>query len=166
MTLWFQKKGLWEIVDGTEKKPERPANSSRNCWTQFMEDEFLKSVVDWDIQNLKAMSAIAKSLTKEVSPIINNLKSAHAAWSALVDYFDRDSTMRAVTLLGQLFGLIFPSGTSMQSFLMMKIKVIHDQLLLAMNSALSRTQLAVLVLVKLPVDYDSIPQSLRIHVGI
>ena len=50
----------------------------------------------------------------------------------------------------------------MQSFLM-KIKVIHDQLL-AMNSALSGIQLAALVLVKLPVDYDSISQSLRLQV--
>ena len=161
MTLWFKKKGLWEIVDGTEKKPERPASSSRNRWSQFMEDEFLKSVVDWDIQNMKALSAIAESLTKEVSPLINNL-SAHAAWTALVDYFDRDSTMRAVTLLGQLFSLTFPPGSSMQAFLM-KIKVNHDQLL-AMNSALTGTQLAALVLVKLPADYDSISQSLRLQV--
>ena len=144
MTLWFQKKGLWEIVDGTEMKPERPANGSRNRWTQLMEDEFLQSVVDWDIQNLKALSAIAQSLTKEVSPIINNLKAAHAAWTTLVDNFDRDSTMRVVTLHGQLFGLTFPSGNSIQSFLM-KIKVIHDQLM-AMNSSLSGTQLAALVL--------------------
>ena len=42
----------------------------------------------------------------------------------------------------------------------MKIKVVHDQLL-AMNSALSGTQLAALVLVKLLEDYDSISQSLR-----
>ena len=93
MTLWFKKKGLWEIVDGTEKKPERLASSSKNRWSQFMEDEFLKSAVDWDIQNMKALSAIAQSLTKEVSPLINNLSAAHAAWTALVDYFNRDSTM-------------------------------------------------------------------------
>ena len=70
--------------------------------------------------------------------------------------------MRVVALLGQLFSLTFPPGSSMQAFLM-KIKVIHDQLL-AMNSALTGTQLAALVLVKLPADYDSISQSLRLQV--
>ena len=79
-----------------------------------------------------------------------------------MDYFDQDSTMQAVTLLGQLFSLTFPPGSSMQAFLM-KIKVNHDQLL-AMNSALTGTQLAALVLVKLPADYDSISQSLRLQV--
>ena len=54
-------------------------------------------------------------------------------------------------------------GIFMQSFLM-KIKVNHDQLL-AMNSALTGIQLAALVLVKLPADYDSISQSsLRLQV--
>ena len=70
--------------------------------------------------------------------------------------------MHAVTLLGQLFGLTFPSGISMQSFLM-KIKVIHDQLL-AMNSALSGTELKTLVLVKLLEDYDVISEALRLQI--
>ena len=79
MMLRFQKKGLWDIVDRTETRLERLAGSSNNRWTQFQEEEYLKSVVDWDIQNLKALSAIVQSVSKEVSPIIQTLKIAHGS---------------------------------------------------------------------------------------
>lgn len=74
---------------------------------------------------MKALTATVEAVSKEVSPAIQTLKTAHEAWSKLVDYFDRDSTMRVVTLLGQLFNLNFPRSISMQSFLM-KIKPVHD----------------------------------------
>ena len=50
----------------------------------------------------------------------------------------------------------------MQSFLM-KAKVLHDQLS-AMNSALTSTQLAALVLTKLPEEYEMASRALRLQV--
>ena len=103
--------------------------------------------------------AIVQSLTKEVSPAIHTFETAREMWSKLADLFERDSTVRAVTLLGQLFNLKFESQSSMQSFLM-KAKVIHDQLAV-MESSLSSTQLAALVLTKLPEDYNMVGKALR-----
>ena len=108
------------------------------------------------------MSAIAESLTKEISPAIQTLKTAREMWSKLAGMFDRDSTMRAVTLLGQLFSISFEVGSSMHSFLM-KAKVLHDQLS-AMNSPLTSTQLAALVLTKLPEEYEMVSRALRLQV--
>eukprot|EP00250_Pteridium_aquilinum_P024838 c29679_g1_i1 orf=701-1087(-) len=58
--------------------------------------------------------------------------------------------------------LQFQARNSMQSFLM-KAKIIHDQLL-AIHSALSSSQLAALVLTKLPTKYDVIAKALRLQV--
>ena len=103
MRLWFTSKGLWDIVNGSEERPVKDSNR----FTRLQEEEFLKSLVDWDALNAKAMSAIAESLTKEISPAIQTLKTAKEMWSKLAGMFDRDSTMRAVTLLGQLFSIKF-----------------------------------------------------------
>ncbi|MCO5560611.1 hypothetical protein L7F22_014227 [Adiantum nelumboides] len=48
-------------------------------------------------------------------------------WSKLADLFERDSTMRVVTLLGQLFNLKFDAQSLMQSFLM-KAKITKNKL--------------------------------------
>ncbi|MCO5560548.1 hypothetical protein L7F22_014163 [Adiantum nelumboides] len=158
MRLWFTVKGLWDIVDGTEDRPQRDSNR----YTRLQEDKFLKSLVDWDAQNAKAMLAIAESLTKEISRAIQTLKTANEIWSKLAGMFYRDLTMRAVTLLGQLFSIKFEARPLMQSFLM-HAKVIHDQLL-AMNSSLTSTQLAALVLTKLPEEYETVLRALRLQV--
>mgnify|MGYP002651774161 CR=1 FL=1 len=81
----------------------------------------------------------------------------------LADLFERDSTMRVITLLGQLFNLPFEAKSTMQSFLM-RVKVIHDQLS-AMESSLTSTQLAALVLTKLPSEYDMVAKALRLQVS-
>lgn len=80
----------------------------------------------------------------------------------LEDLYAMDSFMQAVTLQGQLYNLQFPTGGSMQAFLM-KTKGIHDQLL-AMSAALSYAQLASLILTKLPSDYDMVARALRCQV--
>lgn len=41
MKLWFEKKGLWEIVDEAKTKLEPLVNNNNNCWTRLMEDQFL-----------------------------------------------------------------------------------------------------------------------------
>ena len=50
----------------------------------------------------------------------------------------------------------------MQPFFM-RAKVIHDQLL-SMGAALSSLQLAALIIIKLPPDYDMVPQALLVQV--
>ena len=147
--MWFLKKGLWDIVHGMELRPVRDANNNR--FTRLADSEFLAAVADWDISNTKAMMEIVQSLTKEVSLAIHTFETAREMWSKLADLFERDLTMREVTLLGQFFNLKFDSQSSMQSFLMEE-KVIHDQMAV-MESSLSSTQLAALVVTKLPEDY-------------
>lgn len=70
--------------------------------------------------------------------------------------------MQPITLMGQLFNLEFPFGSTMQPFLM-KGKVIHEQLLL-MDSALTSLQLTALILTKLPPAYDMVSHALRVQV--
>ena len=89
--MWFLKKGLWDLVNGTELRPMREANNNR--FTRLVESEFLAAVVDWDINNSKAMMAIVQSLTKEVSPTIHTFETAREMWSKLADLFERDSTL-------------------------------------------------------------------------
>ena len=65
-------------------------------------------------------------------------------WSKLEDLYARNSVMRVVTLVVQLFNLEFPIGSTMWLFLM-RANIIHDQLLL-MDISL---QLAALILIQL-----------------
>ncbi|MCO5601782.1 hypothetical protein L7F22_055907 [Adiantum nelumboides] len=160
MKMWFLRKGLWDIVNGTELRPTRDANNNR--FTRLADSKLLATVADYDINNSKAMMAIVQSLTKEVSLAIQTFEIAIEMWSKLADLFERDSTMRVVNLLGQLFNLKFDAQSLMQSFLM-KAKVIHDQLAV-MESSLSNPQLAALVLTKLPEDYDIVGKALRLQI--
>ena len=102
MRHFFLKKGLWDVVRGQE---ERPIRSGNNCWTRLQADEFAQVCIDCNINNHKAMSAIFSSLTKEVSPAIQTLDLASDMWTKLADLFKQDSTMRVITLLGQIFSI-------------------------------------------------------------
>ena len=163
MRVWFISKGFWEIVQGTEKQPERPLLASTRRWTQDQEDAFVEELADWDDKDAKAHSAIVRCLSPEVSPAIQTLSGAYAVWSKLEALYARDSSMRAITLQGQLYGLTFPTNGSMQTFLM-KAKIIHDQLL-AMGAALTSSQLSALILTKLPPDYDMVARALRCQIS-
>ena len=92
-----------------------------------------------------------RTINPEVSLAVQTLTSATHVWTNL---YARDFMTRAVTLMGQLFSLDFPRGSTMHPFLM-RAKVIHDQLLL-MGVALSSLQLAALIIIKLPLDYDMV----------
>ena len=86
MKMWFLKKGLWDLVNGTELRPTREANNNR--FTGLVESEFLAAVTDWEINKSKAMMVIVQSLTKEVSPAIHTFETAREMWSKLVDLFE------------------------------------------------------------------------------
>lgn len=148
-------------MQGNEELPTRPLGSRR--WTQDQEDEFLKEVKDWEVRDSKAHSAIVRTITPEVSLAVQTLDSASEVWNKLESLYARYSSMRAVTLQGQLYSLSYTPRTSMQSFLM-KAKMIHDQLLLAMNAALTSSQLSALLLTKLPQEYDIVARALRCQV--
>ena len=141
MRVWFIKKGYWGLVNGTETR-----------------DDY-SSTGEWEDDNASALSAIARCLGPEITPLIHTLTHAHAVWSKLEDLFARDSPMRAVTLQGSLYGLKFSTGESMQSFLT-RIKSINDQLM-AIDAAITSSQLASLVLTKVPDEYDMVAKALR-----
>ena len=88
-------------------------------------DEFAQACVDWDIKNHKAMSTIISSLFKEVSLDMQTLELVSDMSMKLVDLFEWDSTIWAITLLGQPFTIKFKAKSMMQSFLMW-VKVIHN----------------------------------------
>ena len=77
----------------------------------------------------------------------------------MANLFEWDSTIPAMTLLGHLFTIHLEAKSMMQSFLM-RVKVIHNQLL-AMESSLTSTKLAIaLVLTKLLDEYNMVAKVL------
>ncbi|MCO5605219.1 hypothetical protein L7F22_059399 [Adiantum nelumboides] len=119
------------------------------------------------IFNLVGMQAMRRQcwpllmLTKEISLVVQTLKTVKEMWSKLARVFDRDSKLRAATLLA----IYLPSRLKPNLYRVFfdEDKGDHDQLL-AMHSALTSTQLATLVLTKLLEEYEMVARALCLQV--
>lgn len=154
-THWKFHKGLWDTFQGTEEKLERPIPASTRKWTQAQQDDFVEELEELEDKEAKVLLAIVHCPSPEVTLVVQTLSSAHAVQFILEDL---DSSIRAITLQGQLYNIQFPTAGSMQGFLM-KAKGIHDHLL-EISAALTSSQLASLILTKLPPKY-MVAQALR-----
>ena len=83
VTLCLKSKGMWPIVEGTKKRP------TVKCEGQT-EQAFEDSIVNWQLEDDRAMSTIVMKLDNKPHSMVMRLKSSKAVWDMLLKRFQKN----------------------------------------------------------------------------
>ena len=169
--------GLWNIVQGLEKRPANVAtNVESTSDVDGVEDVEGSNAfripisrhaqelpptpvqVRWHAKDAQAHALIALSVKKAIIPHIRSCKTAKRAWDVLSTLYQARNEARVAYLRKQLESEHLNEGDSMDNFLT-KIKDLREQLIAADEDVLD-SSLVQIVLNGLPDSYQSFSTTL------
>jgi transposase InsO family protein len=172
-------KGLWNIVQGLEKRPANVAtNVESSSDVDGVEDVEgsnafqipisrhaqelppIPEQVRWDAKDAQAHALIALSVKRAIIPHIRSCRTAKDAWDTLTTLYQARNEARVAYLRKQLESEHMNEGDSMDSFLT-KIKDLKEQLISA-DEVIPDSSLVQTVLNGLPDSYQSFASTLRL----
>ena len=105
---------LWSIIDGTKPRPITKTEKGK-------ESEESKSTaedqVSWQEQDDQAKAVIMFSVMADDLMTVTDTASAHAAWQALQDLYDRETVNTTINLLKNVTERKLSDGASLQDHL-------------------------------------------------
>ena len=139
-------RGLWDIVEGTEAKPD-PADD--------------KLVESWIKRDRQALAQIVLTVASNLLVHVRSAKSSSEAWAKICSAFEAKGLASKVYLRRRFFTIKYQDGTglSMQDHIN-KVRDLADQLA-EMEAAVSDEDLAMTILCSMPDRFDSLIVSLE-----
>ena len=141
-------KGLYEIVDGSEKEPASTAEG--------------KVKEAYKERSRKAFSHIVLSVSTELLYLITDCNSAADAWNKLQSHFERNTLANKLFLKKQYFRSSMKEGTPIEQH-MKHMKDLSDKLA-AVGAAITEEDQVVTILGSLPESYANLVTALEARV--
>ena len=148
--LVLMGRGLFSIVDGTEKAPEIKEEDKDK-------PESVKELKEWRLRSDKAYTTIALNIEKSLQVHISRTTDAHKAWDILSKQFEVVSVSQIVRLFRRFYAAEMKEEEDLQTFITKMTSLAQD--LREMNEDISSKKFATVILGCLPPSYQNFVTS-------
>ena len=148
--LVLMARGLFSIVDGSEKAPEIKEEDATKA-------DSIKTKKEWRLRSDKAYTTIALSVEKSLQVHISSTTDAHEAWETLRKQFEVVSVSQVVRLFRRFYAAEMKEEDDLQTFITKMTSLAQD--LREMNEDISSKKFATVILGSLPQSYQNFVTS-------
>ena len=164
LTLIFKAEKLWPLVSGNQHLPVAPTAAELAAGALALPLTGAGSISMWEDQDAIALTIINNCLENSVVSHIQSCTTSHLAWSRLTSIFESQDVVTKMHLKDRLINLKMKDNTSI-------VKHIHNfrahlEQLLATGSPLPDDEAAIMLMRRLPQNYQPFIRSLRRQAGL
>jgi transposase InsO family protein len=155
MQMLLRKEKVWDVVNGTEVKPEAPETS-----TSKSSNSAADPVEAWNEKDEKALTTICLALSDSELVHVETSTTSAEAWKRLADVHETDALPRKMLLWRQLYSSKFQEGRETMQEYLSKVVTLKNQLT-AVGETVSENSVAMQILHSLPESYDNLVVALE-----